>query len=305
MDTALLFPGQGAQRPGMLHNLVNHPATEETLQEISAVLRFDVRRLDTAESLKSTVSVQLALLAAGVATARALQQSGLEPTVVLGLSVGAFAAAVAAEALSLKDAVTLVRSRAEQMEKLYPVGYGMAAIVGLNEMQVSTLAEATRTTGHPVFIANINAPRQIVIAGSIQGMEIVLNQAISQGARKAELLDVSVPSHCPLLQPVSDCLRAQLSSMSLCNPTVTYIANVNARAIRTAQGIVNDLADNIDHSVRWHDATTVAKELGCKLFLEMPPGHTLTDLALRNVPNIEAYSVTDEIFHRVPKLTNS
>jgi malonate decarboxylase epsilon subunit len=305
VNTALLFPGQGAQKPGMLHALVNHPAVCETLDEISEALKSDILAFDSPEALKSTVPVQLALLAAGVATARMLLREGLEPTAMAGLSVGAFSAAVAVESISLMDAVTLVRSRAEQMEQLYPVGYGLAAIVGLSEKQVSRLVESAFTNENPVFIGNINAPRQIVIAGSIEGMKTVLDAARTQGARKAEMLDVSVPSHCPLLQPVADLLRAQLCSMSVSDPRVPYIANVNARAVRTAQGVARDLADNIAHGVRWHDATTVAQELGCDLFLEMPPGHTLSDLARENIPNSSAYPVTGDTFGRMLKLAAS
>ena len=302
MNTVLLFPGQGAQISGMLHTLGKHPAVEETLDEISEALGCDVRTFDSPEELKSTVPVQLALLAAGVAAARALRRSGLAASAVAGLSVGAFSAAVAADAISLAEAITLVRSRAEQMEHLYPAGYGLAAIVGLNEKQVSRLVELAYTNENPVFVANINAPRQIVIAGSIAGMKKVLDDARSQGARKGELLDVSVPSHCSLMQPIADSLRAQLGSMSVSDPRVPYLANVTGRALRSAQGVAHDLADNIAHGVRWHDATTVAHELGCDLYLEMPPGHTLRDLALENIPSISAYSVTNDNFDHVLKV---
>ena len=115
MKTGLLFPGQGSQKPQMLHELVGNPAVDETLTEVSDLLGLDVRTLDTAQALQSEVTVQLAILTAGVATARALQQGGCEVLAVAGLSVGAFSAAVAADSISLSDAVRLVRSRAEQM----------------------------------------------------------------------------------------------------------------------------------------------------------------------------------------------
>src|SRR5580692_1051900 len=302
MNTGLLFPGQGSQRSQMLHDLVLHPAVDETLAEISEALGTDVRTLDSTDALRSPVSVQLALLAVGVSTARALQRSGVRPLAVAGLSIGAFSAAVVAEAIELSDAVRLVRSRAEQMEHLYPTGYGLAAIVGLSEAHVIRLVTAVNTTEHPVFVGNINAPRQIVIAGSIEGMKAVLAKALLQGASKAELLDVPVPSHCPLLQPIADSLRKQLEAISVQDPKVIYITNVNARAVRTAQGIAKDLADNIAHGVRWHDATTVAQELGCELFLEVPPGHTLSDLAQENLLEIRAHAITSGTFDRLLKL---
>jgi malonate decarboxylase epsilon subunit len=291
MNVAFLFPGQGSQQPGMLHHLLSHPAAEEVLQEMSQTLGFDVRVTDSENALKSTISTQLALLASGVATARVLIQSGVQPTVVAGLSIGAFAAAVVAEALSLRDATKLVRSRAEQMERMYPSGYGLAALIGLNETQARGLVKAVSSEAHPVFVGNINAPRQIVIAGSIDGMKKVLSRAIQLGARKAELLHVSVPSHCPLLQPIAKSLQEQLRSMQIRDPRFVYVSNVNARAIRSAAGIATDLADNIAHGVRWHDATSVAQELGCQLFLEMPPGHALSDLVRENLSEVEAYPV--------------
>ena len=305
MKTAILFPGQGSQKPKMLHELVRSPAVDETLSEVSDVLGLDVRTLDSAQALQSEVAVQLTILTAGVATARALLQSGLQPLVVAGLSIGAFSAAVAADSISLSDAVRLVRSRAKQMEQLYPTGYGLSAIVGLTEMQVAKLVEAENSAEHSVFVGNINAPRQIVIAGSNEGMEQVLQKARAHGARKAERLNVPVPSHCSLLQPVADSLRHQLQSITVKDPKTIYLANVNARAVRTAQGIAKDLADNIAHGVRWHDATTVACELGCELFLEVPPGHTLSDLAKENLSGIQAHAINPEKFDKLLNLARS
>jgi malonate decarboxylase epsilon subunit len=289
----------------MLHDLIRHPVVDDTLAEMSEVLGVDVRTLDSADALRSPVSVQLAILAAGVSTARAVQLSGVRPLAVAGLSIGAFSAAVAAEAIELSDAVRLVRSRAEQMEHMYPTGYGLAAIVGLSEPQVYRLVTEANTENHPVFVGNINAPRQIVVAGAIEGMKAVLEMALLQGARKAELLDVPVPSHCPLLQPIADSLRAQMEAISMRDPKVLYIANVNARAVRTAKGVATDLADNIAHGVRWHDATSVAQELGCELFLQLPPGHSLRDLALENLSDIKANAIAPDNFDKLLHLAMS
>jgi malonate decarboxylase epsilon subunit len=279
MSVAFLFPGQGSQSPGMLRALPDHPDITHTLDEASTILRRDVRDLDSPESLKSTISVQLALLTAGVAVARALAAEGVEAEAVAGLSVGAFAAAVHSGVINFPRAIELVLQRAELMLSLYPTGYGLAAIVGLAEVQVAALAEKAHTAQAPVYVGNINAPRQIVIAGSDEGMTRVLEAARKSGARKAERLDVSVPSHCPLLEPVAAALRETLASMKLEQPRKIYVGNVKARPLRTAEAVAEDLAANIAHGVRWHDATTVLKELGCRLFLEMPPGHVLTDLA--------------------------
>jgi malonate decarboxylase epsilon subunit len=303
MSVAFIFPGQGSQFPGMLHQLLDHPAVVHTVDEISEVLHSDVRKLDSEQGLKSDVSVQLTLLAAGIATARALMEQDVRPAAASGLSVGAFAAAVTAGVLSLQDAVDLVKLRSEQMMKLYPTGYGLSAIVGLNESRVTKIVRAVTSVQDPVFVGNINAPRQIVIAGSNVAMDQVLDEARREGASKAVRLHVSVPSHCPLLQPVADLLERRMSSMHLKAPKLIYVGNVTARPMRTKELIARDLANNIAHGVRWHDATTVLKELGCNLFLEMPPGHILSDLAKENLKGIDAVPVEAGVLTRVLRLT--
>jgi len=296
MSVAFLFPGQGSQVPGMLHTLPDHPSVARTLDEVSETLRKDVLDLDSPEALRSTVSVQLALLACGVAVARALIAEGVEPEAVAGMSAGAFAAAVTAGVLNLTDGVRLVKQRAEGMVELYPKGYGLAAIVGLTEKQVSTLVEEAYTAQSPVYVGNINAPRQIVIAGSNEGMHKILEAARKNGARKAVRLDVSEPSHCPLLEPVAATLTKSLRAIHLQRPKFVYVGNVSGRALRSAQAISEDLASNIAHGVRWYDATTVLTEFGCRFFLEMPPGHVLSELAREAFPGVRTFAVGETSF---------
>jgi malonate decarboxylase epsilon subunit len=304
MSVAFLFPGQGSQVPGMLHTLPDHPAIGPTLDEVSESLGENVLELDSTEALRSTVSVQLALLASGVAVARALIAEGVEAGAVAGMSVGAFAAAAAVGALNLGDGVRLVKQRAEGMVKLYPEGYGLAAIVGLTEKQVSTLVEAAYTERNPVYVGNINAPRQIVIAGSDKGMNNVLEAARKSGARKAVRLNVSEPSHCPLLEPVAGALRESLQAIHLQPPKAVYVGNVTGRALRSAATISEDLASNIAHGVRWYDATTVLNELGCRLFLEMPPGHVLSELAREAFPDVRTLAIGAASFKHALLLTS-
>ena len=275
----------------MLRTLPDHPAVGRTLTEASDHLHHDVRDLDSSEALRSSVPVQLALLTAGVAVARALAEEGVAVEAVAGLSVGAFAAAVHCGVLGFPDAIRLVEQRAEMMASLYPTGYGLAAIVGLTEAQVTALVDQAHTAEAPVFVGNINAPRQVVIAGSDAGMARVLDAAQRAGARKATRLQVSVPSHCPLLEPVAVALRATLDGMTLGRPKLIYVGNVTGRALRTAPAVAADLVGNIAHGVRWHDATTVLEELGCRLFLEAPPGGVLTALAREAFPDVKALPV--------------
>jgi malonate decarboxylase epsilon subunit len=291
MSVAFLYPGQGAQFAGMLHQLPERAEVKETLQEASQVLGHDVLTLDTEKAFSSTVPVQLALFVSGVAMTRVLQAEGVKPEVVAGLSVGAFAAAVAAEALAFKDGLRVVKLRAELMEKAYPNGYGLSAVVGLNEQLLSQIVSEINKPESPVFLANLNAPTQIVIAGSESGMEAVLNRAKTEGARTTKRLQVSVPSHCILLKGVADELIRRMTNIEIKTPELIYISNRRARALRDPDRIREDLAVNIAHAVRWHDATTVAYEWGVRLFIELPPGRTLTDLASTAFPDARSIAL--------------
>ena len=304
MSTAFLFPGQGSQVPGMLHALPAHPAVTRTFEEAGDVLHRQVMELDSPEELRSTVSVQLALLIVGVAMARALSEEGVQAEAVAGLSVGAFAAAVHSGVLAFRDSLDLVRQRAEMMLTLYPTGYGLAAIVGLTESQVAPLVQEACTPQAPVYVGNINAPRQIVIAGSDLGLVKVLKAAKKLGARKAERLHVSVPSHCPLLEPVAAALRAVLGGMTLALPRLIYIGNVKARPLRAPADVAEDLASNIAHGVRWHDATSVLEELGCRVFLEMPPGQVLSDLAREALPEVKTVALSRSTLSAAKRLVS-
>ena len=302
MSVAFLFPGQGSQVPGMLHTLPDHPAIARTLDEASESLGESVLELDSTDALRSTVSVQLALLASGVAVARALVAEGVEPEAVAGMSAGAFAAAVAAGVLNLADGVRLMKQRAEMMVEFSPKGYGLAAIVGLTEKRVSTLVEEAYTEQNPVYVGNINAPGQIVIAGSNEGMSKVLEAARKSGARKAIRLDVSEVSHCPLMEPVADALKKSLQLIHLQKPKMVYVGNVTGRALRSGEAISEDLASNVAHGVRWYDATTVLEELGCRLFLEMPPGHVLSELGREAFPDVRTLAVGETSFEYAVRL---
>ena len=277
----------------MLDRLPDHPAVRQTLEEVRAELGYDVRTLDSPEAFRSTVPVQLALLTAGVAAARALEAEGVIPEAVAGLSVGAFGAAVHAAVLSLADAVQLVKQRAELMEQHSPEGHGLTAIVGLKEDQVVALVREANTPDDPVYVGNVNSADQIIITGSLSGRQKVADAALQAGARKVERLDVAVLSHSPLLQPVADALTRTLQTLTLRPPRMVYIGNVKARALRNAEEIAWDLANNIAHGVRWYETTIVLQELGCTLCIETPPGHVLTNLAKQSIPEVKSIALAE------------
>jgi malonate decarboxylase epsilon subunit len=294
MTVAFLFPGQGSQSAGLLHHLPQHPEVMRTIHEASAVLGVSLGALDNAEALHSTAAVQQVLLIAGVATARALMAEQVHPTAVAGMSIGAFGAAVACGTMSFADALPLVRLRGELMEMAFPSGYGLAAIEGLDEVRLEGIVGRTRTAELPVYISNINAPRQIVVAGSERTLDAVIAQARQQGARRAERLAVSVPSHCPLLQPVADRLAQAMAGLTLRSPTMPYVSNRGGRALYDADDIRQDLATSIAHPVRWYDALEVLCELGAIVFIEMAPGHVSTHLVGELFPDVRAVSIADQ-----------
>jgi malonate decarboxylase epsilon subunit len=288
VSAAYLFPGQGGQTPGFLHRLPPHPAVKHTLDEAAEALSADVLQLDSAEALVSTRNVQLSVLVAGVAVTRALACEGMQVDAAAGLSVGAFGAAVACGALGFADALALVKLRGECMEQAHPKGYGMAAIVGLDVRRVAAILEQVGGAGAQVYIANINAPTQIVVSGAEPGLQSVMKLARERGARRAERLAVGTPSHTPLLHAVSERLAAAMRTVEFHTPQRPYVSNRRARVVRDAAGVREDLILNVENVVRWDDSVTVLYELGVRLFVEPPPGQALTRLAQEAFPMARA-----------------
>jgi malonate decarboxylase epsilon subunit len=287
MSVLFTYPGQGAQKSGMLHALPDHPETVRTLLDASAALGRDVLALDTDEALRSTVAVQLCLLVAGVAMARVLAAHGAIPDMVAGLSIGAWPAAVTAGVLDFGDAARLVALRGRLMEDAYPSGYGMTAIGGLTRRQLEPLvaqvagvanAANAAAAARPVYLANLNAERQIVIAGLDSAMDAVADLALAHGANRAERLAVAVPSHCPLLEAQARVLARAMLDVTLARPRITWISSTLGRALFDGRRIGADLAANMAHPVLWADTVRHAWERGARLAVEMPSGSVLTKL---------------------------
>lgn len=290
MRTALIFPGQGAQRAGMLSALPDHPAVHTTRAEAAEVLGQDWRELESNDALAGARAAQLALLIAGVATARLLAAEGAAIDVVLGQSVGAFPAAVAAGCLSFADAVTLVRARASCMAQLYPSGFGMLAIVGLRASRVAEIVTEGAAVG-PLYVSNYNGPLQTVISGCDAALALAAEAALAAGARKAERLQVATPSHCRLLAPVAEELRGILRGIPLQPPRIAYASASRARLISDPAAIAEDLAANVAEPVRWHDAASLLVERGVELFLQAPPGTVLSDLVSEAHPGLRSVAL--------------
>jgi malonate decarboxylase epsilon subunit len=279
MSILFTFPGQGAQRPGMLHALPDHLEVARTLAETGTALGMDPLLLDTAAALASTRAVQLCLLIAGVAMARVLIAHQGGPDMVAGLSIGAYPAAVIAGALDYGDAVRLVNRRGQLMEDAYPQGYGMAAINGLDRYQLAPLIARIHAAGNPVYLANLNGPRQLVISGVDGALQQVMQLALVSGASGAQRLAVDVPSHCALFDAQAQEMRAAFAWCTVRRPRLTYLSAGAARPLFDAARIEDDLANNLARQVHWHDTACLAWERGARLALEMPSGSVLTGLS--------------------------
>jgi malonate decarboxylase epsilon subunit len=281
VSSVLVFPGQGAQQPGMLHRLPHNPLVQACLQQASEVLGEEALALDSAQALATTRAVQLCLLIAGVASARTLLQADVTADYVAGLSIGAYPAAVVAGALSFSDALRLVSLRGELMQQAYPQGYGMTALIGLELATVEGLLAQVHSPQRPVYLANINADNQVVIAGSDAAMVAVAELARGCGVGVAKRLAVSVPSHCPLLEQPAQALAAAFADVALQVPRLGYLSGSRARPLRTAEQLRDDLAFNMCRVVDWRGTVQSAYERGVRLHIELPPGAVLTGLARR------------------------
>ncbi|MDQ7911876.1 malonate decarboxylase subunit epsilon [Pseudomonas sp. 102515] len=284
MSTLFQFPGQGAQRPGMLHTLPDDAEVRRTLEEAAKVLEVDPLSLDTAQALDHTRAVQLCLLIAGVATARLLLSRGPAPQLVAGLSIGAYAAAAVAEALEFADALRLVARRGELMQTAYPEGYGMLAILGLGRGAVERLVADHHRPAAPLYLANANAERQYVVAGSDAGLAVLAEAARAQGAAAAKRLAMSVPSHCPLLAEAAQSLDQAFAEVELRAPRLAYLSGTSARRLVRAEQLRDDLAFNMARPIEWHATLEAARERGVRLAIELAPGSVLSQLARRVLP---------------------
>jgi malonate decarboxylase epsilon subunit len=291
MRLALLFPGQGTHTPGFLSRLPAHPAVQATLTEAARVLGAGAAQLDSASALESTAAVQLSTVIAGVAMARALAADGTQADAVAGLSVGAFAAAVVSGALTFPEALTLVKLRGEAMAQAVPSGHGMTAILGLSERDARALI-ARVSARAPLYLASINGPSEVVVSGPDAALDLAAAEAHTAGAA-ARRLRLTIPSHCPLMDGVSARLRTALQSVAVRAPRAAYVSNTRARVAREAREVAEDLILNVSHTVRWHDSVTLLFELGCRLFLETPPGAVLSNLVKDSFPEARALALEE------------
>jgi len=300
MTFAFVFPGQGSQSVGMLNSISERPEVRATLQEASEALGEDLAKLITegpAEALSLTTNTQPVMLTAGVAFYRAwLAAGGPEPKVMAGHSLGEYSALVAAGVISFKDAVPLVRFRAEAMQSAVPVGTGgMAAILGLDDaVVIQVCTEASAASGGVVEAVNFNAPGQVVIAGASDAVTKACELLKVAGAKRALPLPVSAPFHSSLLQPASEKLKGYLANIEFKVPTISVINNVDVQILNDPSAIKDALVRQAAKPVRWQETIQAMAGQGITQVVECGPGKVLAGLTKRINDQVTGTPVFDE-----------
>lgn len=300
MTFAFVFPGQGSQSVGMLNSIAQRPEVRTTLQEASDALSEDVTKLiaeGPAEALSLTTNTQPVMLTAGVAFYRAwLAAGGAAPKVMAGHSLGEYSALVAAGVISFKDAVPLVRFRAEAMQSAVPVGTGgMAAILGLDDATViKVCAEASTASGGVVEAVNFNAPGQVVIAGASDAVTKACELLKAAGAKRALPLPVSAPFHSSLLQPASEKLQGYLANIEFKAPSIPVINNVDVEILNDPVAIKDALVRQAAKPVRWQETIQAMAGQGITQVVECGPGKVLAGLTKRINDQVTGVPVFDE-----------
>jgi [acyl-carrier-protein] S-malonyltransferase len=299
MPFAFVFPGQGSQAVGMLNSWGDHPAVQQVLQEASGALGEDVAALireGPQERLDLTTNTQPVMLTAGIACYRAWRaEGGAEPAAVAGHSLGEYSALVAAGALTLADALPLVRFRAQAMQEAVPVGTGaMAAVIGLDPAKVAEgCAEAAAASGEVVQAANFNDPRQTVISGSVAGVEKAREVLKAMGAKRAIPLPVSAPFHCALMRPAAERLRERLAAVAIAPPRIPLVNNADVAVVDDPQAIRDALYRQAFGAVRWVDGVRALRARGITHVVECGPGKVLAGMVGRIDPELKVGALFD------------
>ncbi len=295
-NIAIIFPGQGAQIAGMARDFYdNYPCSKAVFDIASQACGLDLAELCFTENdrLDKTEYTQVALLTAELAMMAAVRETGVAPAVTAGQSLGEYAALVTAGYLDLTDAVRLVRERGILMQNAVPVGKGaMVAVVGLT---ADAVEEFCRRADGVVEVSNYNSQKQTVVSGEREAVLQVKQMAEDAHARLAVELNVSIPSHSPLMRPAAEALQKTLAGVTLHTGSIPYVANVSAEYVTDAAAIKELLVHQMYSAVRWEQSIRAMQATGVELFLEVGPGETLTKmnkkidrtLTARNIASVE------------------
>lgn len=303
---AFIFPGQGAQYVGMGKEIATeYKCASDIFEEATEALGFDIKEMifnGDDETLKITENTQPTILTTSIACMQPLLEKGIKPDYVAGLSLGEYAAHVAAGTISFKDAVALVKKRGKYMQEAVPVGVGaMAVIIGLENNDVIECCNEASQIG-VVEPTNFNCPGQVAIAGEVAAVEKASELCKGKGAKRAMLLPVSAPFHCSLLSPAGEKLASELANITLNDMKIPVVTNVTAQCV-TDKSVVKDLLVNqVSKSVLWENCIRTMLDKGVDTFVEIGPGKVLSgflkkidkDVKILNVENLESLNITLE-----------
>ena len=293
---AFVFPGQGSQSLGMLAAQgAQHPLVLDTFAQASDALGYDLWALTQegpVELLNQTDKTQPAILTASVALWHVwLAEGGAVPAFVAGHSLGEYSALVAAQSLSLADAVKLVERRGQLMQEAVPAGQGgMAAILGLDDADViAACAEAAQ--GEVVSAVNFNSPGQVVIAGSAEAVKRAMELCKARGAKRALPLPVSVPSHCELMRPAAERFAQSIEAIEWQAPQIPLVQNVTANVVNDLHTLKTDLLQQLYKPVRWVESIQTLAANGATQLVECGPGKVLAGLNKRCAEGVTTYNL--------------
>ncbi len=297
MKYAIIFPGQGSQSLGMLSELANHYSiVKETFTEASDTLGFDLWALtqQDQDALNQTQNTQPAMLAAGYATYLALtHQHDLSPVCMAGHSLGEYTALVASGALGFSDGIKLVRKRAELMQSAVPEGVGaMAAILGLEDSVVVKLCADYSGCGI-VEAVNFNSLGQVIIAGNKEAVEVTCQLMKTEGAKRAVILPVSVPSHCSLMNDAAIEFKNAVDVVQFNQSNVDVIHSFDALKATDVDDIKAKLVAQLYRPVLWTNTVQAMHNMGVEKLIESGPGKVLTGLTRRIEKSLTANAILD------------